>query len=114
MIIGLSLIQVGLTSIGSGYAAMADHTFGAPKNLLLAGIVLALIIILNRQHRPAHRLAGDCHGCRLSGGVVPRYAASQHRPDQQQPHHRPDAALLWPRHRLESAAALMLVFMITS
>ena len=40
MIIGLSLIQVGLTSIGGGYAAMADHTFGAPKNLLLAGIVL--------------------------------------------------------------------------
>ncbi len=31
MIIGLSLIQVGLTSIGGGYAAMADHTFGAPK-----------------------------------------------------------------------------------
>ncbi|WP_423740120.1 solute carrier family 23 protein, partial [Cronobacter sakazakii] len=32
MIIGLSLIQVGLTSIGGGYAAMSDHTFGAPKN----------------------------------------------------------------------------------
>ena len=31
MIIGLSLIQVGLTSIGGGYAAMSDHTFGAPK-----------------------------------------------------------------------------------
>ncbi len=107
MIIGLSLIQVGLTSIGGGYAAMADHTFGAPKNLLLAGIVLALIIIPQppAQPVPAHRLASDCHGCRLSGGVVPRYAASQHRPDQQQPHHRPDAALLWPRHRLESAAA---------
>ncbi|SUG40644.1 uracil-xanthine permease [Salmonella enterica subsp. arizonae] len=37
MIIGLSLIQVGLTSIGGGYAAMSDNTFGAPKNLLLAG-----------------------------------------------------------------------------
>ncbi len=31
MIIGLSLIQVGLTSIGGGYAAMSDNTFGAPK-----------------------------------------------------------------------------------
>ena len=30
MIIGLSLIQ-GLTSIGGGYAAMSDNTFGAPK-----------------------------------------------------------------------------------
>lgn len=28
MIIGLSLIQVGLTSIGGGYAAMSDNTFG--------------------------------------------------------------------------------------
>ncbi|HAY0553437.1 TPA: xanthine/proton symporter XanP [Escherichia coli] len=51
MIIGLSLIQVGLTSIGGGYAAMSDNTFGAPKNLLLAGVVLALIILLNRQRQ---------------------------------------------------------------
>jgi xanthine permease XanP len=57
MIIGLSLIQVGLTSIGGGYAAMADHTFGAPKNLLLAGIVLAIIIVLNRQRNPYLRIA---------------------------------------------------------
>ena len=51
--------SVGLTSIGGGYAAMADHTFGAPKNLLLVGIVLALIIILNRRLSPRtwHRLA---------------------------------------------------------
>jgi len=57
MIIGLSLIQVGLTSIGGGYAAMADHSFGAPKNLLLAGIVLAIIIVLNRQRNPYLRIA---------------------------------------------------------
>ncbi|EHB9654306.1 xanthine/proton symporter XanP [Salmonella enterica] len=56
MIIGLSLIQVGLTSIG-GYAAMSDNTFGAPKNLLLAGVVLAIIILLNRQRNPYLRVA---------------------------------------------------------
>lgn len=55
MIIGLSLIQVGLTSIGGGYAAMSD--IGAPKNLLLAGVVLALIILLNRQRNPYLRVA---------------------------------------------------------
>jgi hypothetical protein len=81
MIIGLSLIQVGLTSIGGGYAAMADHTFGAPKNLLLAGIVLALIIISASVTR-THRFAGDRHGGRLSGGMVARYAAGQYRADQ--------------------------------
>ncbi|WP_039057965.1 uracil-xanthine permease family protein [Enterobacter sp. Bisph1] len=57
MIIGLSLIQVGLTSVGGGYAAMANHTFGAPKNLLLAGVVLGLIILLNRQRNPYLRIA---------------------------------------------------------
>lgn len=57
MIIGLSLIQVGLTSIGGGYAAMNDHSFGAPKNLLLAGVVLLVIILLNRQRNAYLRVA---------------------------------------------------------
>jgi len=57
MIIGLSLIQVGLTSIGGGYAAMSDKTFGAPMNLFLAGVVLAVIILLNRQRNPYLRVA---------------------------------------------------------
>ncbi|WP_057532787.1 nucleobase:cation symporter-2 family protein [Yersinia pseudotuberculosis] len=57
MIIGLSLIQVGLTSIGGGYGAISDNTFGAPKNLLLAGAVLGVIILLNRQRNPYLRVA---------------------------------------------------------
>lgn len=57
MIIGLSLIQVGLTSIGGGFSALSNHTFGAPKNLLLAGAVLLTIILLNRQKNPYLRVA---------------------------------------------------------
>ncbi|MTD86307.1 solute carrier family 23 protein, partial [Escherichia coli] len=57
IIIGLSPIKVGFTSIGGGYVAMSDNTFGAPKNLLLAGVVLALIILLNRQRNPYLRVA---------------------------------------------------------
>ncbi|MBD2780230.1 uracil-xanthine permease [Xenorhabdus sp. 38] len=57
MIIGLSLIQVGLTSIGGGYSAIQNGTFGAPKSLLLAGIVLAVIVLLNRQKNPYLRIA---------------------------------------------------------
>ena len=57
MIIGLSLIQVGLTSIGGGFSAMSNHTFGAPENLLLAGVVLLTIILLNRQKNPYLRIA---------------------------------------------------------
>jgi xanthine permease XanP len=57
MIIGLSLIQVGLTSIGGGFSAINDHTFGAPKNLMLAGAVLLVIELLNRQKNPYLRVA---------------------------------------------------------
>ncbi len=57
MIIGLSLIQVGLTSVGGGFSAMATHTFGAPSNLLLAGTVLAIIVLLNWQKNPYLRIA---------------------------------------------------------
>lgn len=57
MIIGLSLIQVGLTSVGGGYSAMESGTFGAPVNLLLAGVVLGTIIILNIQKNPYLRLS---------------------------------------------------------
>ncbi|CBJ79380.1 putative purine/xanthine transport protein (NCS2 family) [Xenorhabdus bovienii str. Jollieti] len=57
MIIGLSLIQVGLTSIGGGYSAIQNGTFGVPENLLLAGAVLAVIVLLNRQRNPYLRVA---------------------------------------------------------
>ncbi|MBI6547688.1 uracil-xanthine permease family protein [Xenorhabdus lircayensis] len=57
MIIGLSLIQVGLTSIGGGYSAIQNGTFGAPENLLLAGVVLAVIVLLNRQKNPYLRIS---------------------------------------------------------
>lgn len=57
MIIGLSLIQTGLTSIGGGYNAIQDHTFGAPVNLLLAAAVIGTIILLNRQRNPWLRIA---------------------------------------------------------
>lgn len=57
MIIGLSLIQVGLISIGGGQAAIENNTFGSLDNLLLAGVVLLIIILLNRQKNPYLRVA---------------------------------------------------------
>lgn len=56
-LIGLTLIQVGLVSMGGGYSAMGDGTFGSLDKLSLAGIVLALIIILNRSSNPYIRVA---------------------------------------------------------
>ncbi|MFV0573861.1 MAG: uracil-xanthine permease family protein [Vibrio sp.] len=56
-LIGLTLIQIGLVSIGGGYGAMENNTFGSLDNLMLAGIVLALIVILNRAKNPYLRVA---------------------------------------------------------
>lgn len=57
MIIGLSLIQIGLTSMGGGVTAIQDHSFGDPSNLLLSGSVLLVIILLNRQKKALLRLS---------------------------------------------------------
>ncbi len=56
-LIGLTLIQVGLVSMGGGYAAMGDGTFGSLDKLALAGSVLGLIILLNRSRNPYIRVA---------------------------------------------------------
>lgn len=114
MIIGLSLIQVGLTSVGGGFAAMGNHTFGAPKNLLLAGVVLGLIILLNRQRNPYLRIASLViamavgYVLAMFMGMLPKYNAPESTFMVPTPLYYGlsiDWSLLLP---------LMLVFMITS
>ncbi|MEO1523327.1 MAG: solute carrier family 23 protein, partial [Cyanobacteria bacterium J06633_2] len=46
-LIGLTLINVGITSMGGGFAAKGDGTFGSPQNLGLAFLVLIVILVLN-------------------------------------------------------------------
>ena len=48
LMIGLTLIKVGLISMGGGFAAMSNGSFANGENLLLSGVVLAIIVILNR------------------------------------------------------------------
>jgi xanthine permease XanP len=48
LLIGLTLIKVGLISMGGGFSAIAKGTFASPENLMLSGIVLGAIILLNR------------------------------------------------------------------
>jgi len=48
LMIGLTLIKVGLVSMGGGFAAMSNGTFASGENLMLSGLVLAIIVILNR------------------------------------------------------------------
>ncbi|MGF1724487.1 uracil-xanthine permease family protein [Photobacterium nomapromontoriensis] len=56
-LIGLTLIQIGLTSIGGGYEAIESGTFGSLDNLMLAGTVLGMIVLLNRVKNPYLRVS---------------------------------------------------------
>jgi xanthine permease XanP len=56
-LIGLTLIQVGLVSMGGGYSAMGEGTFGSLDKLALAGTVLLSIVVLNRATNPYLRMA---------------------------------------------------------
>ncbi|WP_434359780.1 uracil-xanthine permease family protein [Parasalinivibrio latis] len=56
-LIGLTLIQIGLTSMGGGYAAIESGTFGSMQNLALSGTVLGLIVVLNRAKNAYLRVA---------------------------------------------------------
>ena len=47
MIIGLSLIKTGMTSIAGGEAARQSGSFGSWQNLALGGLVMTIIILLN-------------------------------------------------------------------
>lgn len=65
-IIGISLIKVGITDVGGGFNA---PDFGAPVNLALGGLVLAVIIALNRLSNPWLRLCAIVIGL-LVGSIA--------------------------------------------
>jgi xanthine permease XanP len=67
-LIGLTLVEVGITSVGGGFEAKQDGSFGSAENLALALIVIALIVILNSGRRPWMRLLSVAAG--LAGGYV--------------------------------------------
>ncbi|WP_051420562.1 nucleobase:cation symporter-2 family protein [Helicobacter pametensis] len=57
LIIGLSLINVGLISAGGGYGAIEQGNFGNFENLFLACSVIILIILLNLFKNPYIRIS---------------------------------------------------------
>ena len=48
LLIGLSLIKVGIVSCGGGYGAMDDGSFGSWENLSIAALVLLSVLFFNR------------------------------------------------------------------
>jgi xanthine permease XanP len=67
-LIGLTLVEVGITSLGGGFEAKHDGTFGSAENLGFAVIVITLIVTLNSSKRDWLRMTSVVAG--LAGGYV--------------------------------------------
>ena len=82
LLIGLSLIKVGIVSCGGGYGAMDDGTFGSIKHIGVAAAVLLSVLFFNRCKNKYLRMSsivlGLCVGYALSFalGMVDMSAAS--------------------------------------
>lgn len=72
MLIGLSLIKVGIVACGGGYGAMSAGTFGSWKNLLVAGLVLVCVLLFNRSKNKYLRMSSIVLG--LLGGYLLAFA----------------------------------------
>ena len=70
LLIGLSLIKVGIVSCGGGYAAMDNGTFATWENLSIAGLVLLSVLFFNRCRNKYLRMSsivlGLCLGYALA------------------------------------------------
>ncbi len=74
-LIGLTLVEVGITSLGGGFAAKQDGTFGTAGNLGLAAIVIAVIVAMNGSKRDWMRTLSVVAG--LAGGYVVAWVAGK-------------------------------------
>ncbi len=56
LLIGLTLIQVGMTDFCGGFPAKGTPAFGSLENVGLGALVMTIIIFLNRSNRPLLRM----------------------------------------------------------
>ncbi len=68
-LIGLTLIEVGMVSVGGGYGARADGSFGSLENLGLAALVMGVILVFNTSRSPRLRMLSVVLGL-LAGYVA--------------------------------------------
>ena len=55
-LIGPTLVNVGIVSVGGGFEAQHDGTFASPANLGLAALVMAIVIIMSASRRAWFRV----------------------------------------------------------
>jgi xanthine permease XanP len=69
-LIGLTLVAVGITSVGGGFEARHDGTFGSAQNLGLALTVMVLIVSLNSSKREWLRVISIAAGLGAGYGIA--------------------------------------------
>ncbi|TVQ09409.1 MAG: purine permease [Leptolyngbya sp. DLM2.Bin27] len=69
MIIGLSLIRTGVFSLAGGAIAQQNETFGSTQNLLLGGLVLAIVTVLTLSQNRVLRMGAIAIGL-LVGYII--------------------------------------------
>lgn len=70
LLIGLSLIKVGIVSCGGGYGAMDNGTFGSWENLTISAVVLLSVLFFNRCGNKYLRMSSIVLGILLGYGLA--------------------------------------------
>ena len=69
LLIGLSLIDIGITDFGGGFGAKGTEAFGSLQNIGLASLVLVVVLIFNCMRNPFLRMSGIAVGL-IAGYIV--------------------------------------------
>ena len=69
LLIGLSLIDIGITDFGGGFGAKGTEAFGSLQNIGLASLVLIVVLIFNCMRNPFLRMSGIAVGL-IAGYIV--------------------------------------------
>ncbi len=70
LMIGLSLIKVGIIDFGGGFSAMSSGTFGKYENIGLGLLVLCVIVAFNCSRSPLLRMSGIAIGLMVGYAVA--------------------------------------------
>lgn len=70
LLIGLSLIHVGIIDFGGGFAAKGTEQFGSLQNIGLASFVLVIVLLFNCLRNPLLRMSG------IAVGLIAGYLAA--------------------------------------
>ncbi len=70
LMIGLSLIKVGIIDFGGGFSAMSSGTFGKYEHIGLGLLVLCVIVAFNCSRSPLLRMSGIAIGLMVGYAVA--------------------------------------------